>query len=78
MPRAHSSDKVVLAFAMSLCAGGPLSLRHAPAAQAARATAAQSTGLIRDRRQVPSDPLAGLPEEEPDPKATRSGQKWAG
>ena len=64
MQRAHPSEKVVLCLAMFLCTGG--SPRHAVAAQADRSTAARSTGLIRDRRQVPPDPLAGLPEEEPE------------
>jgi hypothetical protein len=32
------------------------------------ATGGAPTGLISDRRQVPPDPLAGLPEEEPDPR----------
>ena len=58
MRRAHSSEKVVLCLATFLCAGA--------AAQTDRATGARPTGLIRDRRQVPPDPLAGLPEEEPD------------
>jgi hypothetical protein len=58
MRRAHSSEKVVLCLATFLCAGA--------AAQTDHATGARPTGLIRDRRQVPPDPLAGLPEEEPD------------
>ena len=61
MRRAHLSEKVVLCFATCLCAGGTLAVRHA---EADRATGARSTGLVSDRRQVPLDPLAGLPEEE--------------
>jgi hypothetical protein len=72
MQRAHPSEKVVLCLATFLCAGG--SPRHALAAQADRSTGAQSTSLIRDRRQVPPDPLAGLPEEEPEQRR-RGGDK---
>jgi hypothetical protein len=61
MRRAHPSEKVVLCLATFICAGGSLSVRQA---KADRATGVRSTGLISDRRQVPSDPLAGLPEEE--------------
>ena len=61
MRRAHPSKKVVLCFATLLCAGGALAVRQA---RADRATGARSTGLVSDRRQVPLDPLAGLPEEE--------------
>lgn len=61
MRRAHPSKKVPLCLATILCAGGSLSAREA---KADRATGVRSTGLISDRRQVPSDPLAGLPEEE--------------
>ena len=61
MRRAHPSKRVLLFLATFLCAGGSLSVRRA---DAARATGVRSTGLISDRRQVPSDPLAGLPEEE--------------
>ena len=62
MQRAHRFEEVVLCLATFLCAGGSPPL----AAQADRATGTRSTGLIRDRRQVPPDPLAGLPEEEPE------------
>jgi len=56
-------------------------LRHALAGQTDRATGAPPTGLIRDRRQVPSDPLAGLPEEEPEQRRRgrdRNGQSAHG
>ena len=60
MRRAHPSEKAVLCLATFICAEG-----LPPAAQADRAIGARQTGLISDRRQVPPDPLAGLPEEEP-------------
>jgi hypothetical protein len=59
---AHPSEKVVLCLATLLCAGGALAVRQARADHATGG--ARSTGLVSDRRQVPSDPLAGLPEEE--------------
>ena len=61
MRRAHPSEEVVLCLATFFCAEG-----SSPVAQADRATGPRPTGLIGDRRQVPLDPLAGLPEEEPD------------
>jgi hypothetical protein len=61
MRRAHPSEQIMFCFAILICAKGPLAVRPA---QADRATGARSTGLISDRRQVPADPLAGLPEEE--------------
>ena len=62
MRRAHPSERIVLCLATFLCAGGSLSVRQADADGSTGG--ARSTGLVSDRRQVPSDPLAGLPEEE--------------
>ena len=63
MRRAHPSEEVVLCLATFFCTEGSPAV-----AQADRAIGARPTGLISARRQVPSDPLAGLPEEEPDRK----------
>lgn len=61
MRRAHPSENAVLCLATFLFAEG-----SPPVAQADGAIGARPKGLISDRRQVPPDPLAGLPEEEPD------------
>jgi hypothetical protein len=66
MRRAHPSEKAVFCLATFLCAGGSLAFRHALAAAPDHAIGARPTGLISDRRQIPPDPLGGLPEEEPD------------
>jgi hypothetical protein len=74
MRRAHPFEHAVLCLATFLCAGGSRTVGYA---LADRAPGARSTGFISDRRQVPPDPLAGLPEEEPDPRRRereRSGQ----
>jgi hypothetical protein len=78
MQRAHPSEKVVLCLATFLCAGG--SLRHALAAPPDHAIGARPTGLISDRRQIPPDPLGGLPEEEPDrrPRGHDKGKNGQG
>jgi hypothetical protein len=60
MRRAHPSKEAVLCLVTFLCAEG-----SPPAAQPDRAISARPAGPISDRRQVPPDPLAGLPEEEP-------------
>jgi hypothetical protein len=60
MRRAHPSEEAVLCLVTFLCAEG-----SPPAAQPDGARGARPAGLISDRRQVPPDPLAGLPEEEP-------------
>ena len=60
MRRAHPSEEAVLCLVTFLCAEG-----SPPAAQTDGAIVPRPAGLISDRRQVPSDPLAGLPEEEP-------------
>ena len=66
MRRAHPSEEVVLCLATFFCAAESLSDHHALAAHADGAIGARPKGLISDRRQVPPDPLAGLPEEELD------------
>ena len=63
MRRAHPSEKAVLCLATFICAEASPS-----AAQPGGTIDTRPTGLISDRRQVPPDPLAGLPEEEPGPK----------
>jgi hypothetical protein len=63
MQRAHPSANAVLCLVTFLFAEG-----SPPVAQADGAIGARPKGLISDRRQVPPDPLAGLPEEEPDPR----------
>ena len=65
MQRAHPSENAVLCLVTFLCAQESLAGRHA---RADRATGERTTGFISDRRQVPPDPLAGLPQEEPGPK----------
>ena len=68
MRRAHQSEEAVLCLATFFCAGESLSLRHAMASETGRPIGAPPTGLIRDRREIPPDPLGGLPEDEPDRK----------
>jgi hypothetical protein len=44
------------------------------------AVGAQPAGLIRDRRQIPPDPLGGLPDEDPDrgPRGRDKGKNGQG
>ena len=79
MRRAHSSKKAALCLATFVCTGGSPIFRHALAAAPDHAIGARPAGLISDRRQIPPDPLGGLPEEEPDHRPRgrdkgRSGQ----
>ena len=76
MRRAHPSEKVVLCLATFICAEGSLSVRQANADGSTGGV--RSTGLISDRRQVPSDPLAGLPEEEAGQNARGRGRERNG
>jgi len=62
MRRAHPSERIVLCLATFICAGGSLSVRQANADGSTGGV--RSTGMISDRREVPPDPLAGLPEEQ--------------
>jgi hypothetical protein len=74
MRRAHPSEEAVFCLVTFLCAEG-----SPPAAQPDGAMGMRPAGLIRDRRQVPPDPLAGLPEEEPGPKRrSREKERSAG
>jgi len=56
MRRAHPSRQAVLCLAAFLCPQGAFSVGHA--------LGARPTGLISDRRQIPPDPLGGLPDED--------------
>jgi len=56
MRRAHPSRKAVLCLATFLCTQESFSVGHA--------FGARPTGLISDRRQIPLDPLGGLPDED--------------
>ena len=67
--------KVVLCLATFICAGGSLSVRQANADGSTGGV--RSTGLISDRRQVPADPLAGLPDEDTDQSKGRRGHERA-
>jgi hypothetical protein len=66
MRRAHPSKKAALCLVTFVCTGGSLAFHHALAAPSDHAIGAQPAGPISDRRQIPPDPLGGLPEEEPD------------
>jgi hypothetical protein len=80
MRRAQPFEKALLCLATFLCAGGSLSFRHALATPPDRAVGTRGTGLISDRRQIPPDPLGGLPEEEPDrrPRGRDKGKNGQG
>ena len=80
MRRAHLSERAVLCLATFLCAGGTSSFGHVLAAPPDHAIGTRPTGLIRDRREIPPDPLAGLPEEEPDrrPRGRDKGKNGQG
>jgi hypothetical protein len=72
MRRAHPSEKVVLCLVTFLCTQESLFVGHALGAQPA--------GLIRDRRQIPPDPLGGLPDEDPErrPRGRDKGKNGQG
>jgi len=72
MRRAHPSEKAILCLATLLCTEGSLFVGHALGAQPA--------GLIRDRRQIPPDPLGGLPDEDPErrPRGRDNGKNGQG
>jgi hypothetical protein len=72
MRRAHPSRKAVLCLATFLCPQGSFSVGHA--------LGARPTGLISDRRQIPPDPLGGLPDEDPErrPRGHDKGKNGQG
>ena len=72
MRRAHPSEKAVLCLATLLCTQESLFVGHALGAQPA--------GLIRDRRQIPPDPLGGLPDEDSErrPRGRDKGKNGQG
>ena len=80
MRRAHPSKKAALCLVTFVCTGGSLAFRHALAAAPDHAIGARPAGLISDRRQIPPDPLGGLPEEDPErrPRGRDKGKNGQG
>jgi hypothetical protein len=72
MRRAHPSRQAVLCLATLLCPQGAFSVGHA--------LGARPTGLISDRRQIPPDPLGGLPDEDSErrPRGRDKGKNGQG